>query len=86
MDIYILTLKTGKLLRSTVNKITKDKISENRPYLDIIEVEIVNCNIANNDYKQDSRVLHTLVPNTNKYQQISYFQDIYLEFSNIVKY
>ena len=86
MDIYILTLKTGKLLRSTVNKITKDKISENRPYLDIIEVEIVNCNIANNDYKQDSRVLHTLVPNTNKYQQTSYFQDIYLEFSNIVKY
>ena len=46
-----------KLLESTESKITKDKNSENVPYLEIIEVVLVHCNIVNNDYQQDSRVL-----------------------------
>ena len=29
----------------------------------ITEVLLVHCNIVSNDYKQDSRVLHTFVPN-----------------------
>ena len=33
------------------------------PHLEIIEVVLVHCNIVNNDYKQDSRVLHTFVSN-----------------------
>ena len=45
-----------KLLRSTENKITKDKNSENVPHLEITEVVLVHCNIVNNDYQQDSRV------------------------------
>ena len=52
-----------KLLRSTENKITKDKNGENVPHLEITEVVLVHCNIVNNDYQQDSRVLYTFVPN-----------------------
>ena len=52
-----------KLLRSTKNKITKDKNGENVPHLEITEVVLVHCNIVNNDYQQDSRVLYTFVPN-----------------------
>ena len=52
-----------KLLGSTKNKITKDKNGENVPHLEITEVVLVHCNIVNNDYQQDSRVLYTSVPN-----------------------
>ena len=52
-----------KLLGSTENKITKDKKGENVPHLEITEVVLVNCNIVNNDYQQDSRVVYTFVPN-----------------------
>ena len=48
---------------STENKITKDKNGENVPHLEITEVVLVHCNIVNNDYQQDSRLLYTLVPN-----------------------
>ena len=34
-----------------------------RPHLDITEVVLVHCNIANNDYQQDSRALYTFAPN-----------------------
>ena len=52
-----------KLLGSTKNKIGKDKNSENVPHLEIIEVALVHCNIVNNDYQQDSRVLYIFVSN-----------------------
>ena len=52
-----------KLLGSTKNKITKDKNGENVPRLEITEAVLVHCNIVNNDYQQDSRVLHTFLPN-----------------------
>ena len=52
-----------KLLGSTENKITKDKNGENVPHLEITEVVLVHCNIVNNDYQQDARVLYTFVPN-----------------------
>ena len=58
-----LTPETMKLLGSTGNKITKDKNRENVSYLEITEVVVVHCNIVNNDYWQDSRVLYTFVPN-----------------------
>ena len=51
-----------KLLGSTENKITKGKNGEN-VHLEITEVVLVHCNIVNNDYQQDSRVLYTFVPN-----------------------
>ena len=52
-----------KLLGSTENNITKDKNCENIPHLEITEVILVHCNMVNNDYQQDSRVLYTFVPN-----------------------
>ena len=56
-------LKQCKLLGSTENKITKDENGENAPHLEITEVVLVHCNIVNNDYQQDLRVLYTFVPN-----------------------
>ena len=56
------TRETMKLLGSTKNKITKDRNGENVPHLKIKKVVLIHCNIANNDYHQDSRVLYTLVP------------------------
>ena len=52
-----------KLLGSTESKITKDKNGENVPHLEITEAVLVHCNIVNNDYQQDPRVLYNFVPN-----------------------
>ena len=52
-----------KLFQSTKSKITKDENGENVPHLEITEVVLIHCNIVNNDYQQDSRVLYTFVPN-----------------------
>ena len=52
-----------KLLESTKNKITKNKNGEDVPNIEITEVVLVHCNIVNNDYQQDSRILYTFVPN-----------------------
>ena len=51
-----------KLLGSTKSKITKDKNGENVPHLEITEVVLVDCDIVNHDYQQDSRALYTFVP------------------------
>ena len=51
-----------RLLGSTEKKI-KDKNGENITHLDIAEVVLVHCNIVNNEYQQDSRVLFTFLPN-----------------------
>ena len=61
--LELLTPETIKLLESTKNKITKDKNGENVPHLEITEVVLIHCNIVNNDYQQDSRVLYTFAPN-----------------------
>ena len=52
-----------KLLVSTESKITIDKNGEFLPHLEITEVVLVHCNIVDNDYQRDSRVLYTFVPN-----------------------
>ena len=33
------------------------------PHLEITEIALVHCNIVNNYYKQDSKVLYTFAPN-----------------------
>ena len=50
-----------KLLGSTKTNITKDKNGENVPYLEIIEVILIHCNVVNNSNQQNSRVLYTFV-------------------------
>ena len=52
-----------KLLENTKNKITKDKNGKNIWHFEITKVLLVHCNIVNNDYQQDLRVLYTFVPN-----------------------
>ena len=52
-----------KLFGSNISKITKDKNGENMPKLEIMEVVLVHCNIVNNDYEQDSKVLYIFIPN-----------------------
>ena len=61
--LELLTKETMKLLGSTESKITKDKNGENVPQFEITEIVLVHCNMVNNDYQQDSRVLYTFVPN-----------------------
>ena len=59
----LLTPETMELLASTKNRITKDENGENISHLEITEVVLVHCNIVNNDYQQDSRILYTFIPN-----------------------
>ena len=46
-----------KLSGSAESKITKDKNGKNVPHL-----VLVHCNLLNNDYQQNSRILFTFVP------------------------
>ena len=44
-------------------------MEKNVPYLEITEVVLIQCNVVNNSYLQNSRVLYTFVPN----KSIRYF-------------
>ena len=75
--------ETMKLLGSTESKITKDKNGEKVPHLDIVELVLVHCNLVNNDYQQDSRILYTFVLNKNIWRlleisptNLSFFKNI----------
>ena len=82
--LELLTKETMKLLGSTKNKITKNKNGENVPHLEITEVVLVHCNMVNNDYHQDSRVLYTFFPNKSfgSLLVISPSNDIFLKTFN----
>ena len=56
--LQLLTPETMKLLGSA-----EDKNSENVPCLEVVELVLVHCNLVNNDYQQDSRILYAFVPN-----------------------
>ena len=45
--------ETKELLASTRNKITKDENGDNVPHLEITEVILVHCKIANDNYQQN---------------------------------
>ena len=73
-----------RLPGSTKNKITKNENGENVPHLEITEVVLVHCNIVNNDYQQDSRVLYTFVSNKpfGSLLEISPINHIFLKIFN----
>ena len=50
-----------QLFGTTENKISKGRNGESVPHLGITKV--FHCNIVDNDYQQDSKVLYTFVPN-----------------------
>ena len=52
-----------KLLGSTESKITKDKNGEEVSHIKLVELVLLHCNLVNNDYQQDSRILYTFVQN-----------------------
>ena len=39
----------------------KDKNGENVPYVEITEVVLIHCNVANNSYQENSKVLYIFV-------------------------
>ena len=57
------TPETMKLRWSTKTKITNDDIGENETNLEVTGVTLVHCNIVNNDYQQDPRILNIFVRN-----------------------
>ena len=83
-SLELLSSEAMKLLGSTENKITKDRNGENVLHLEITEVVLVHCNIVNNDYQQNSRVLYTFVPNKpfGTLLEISPASHIFLETFN----
>ena len=54
------------------------------PHLQITEVVLVDCNLVNNDYQQDSRILYTFVPDKpfGSLLEISPKNHIFLETFN----
>ena len=72
-----------KLLGSTKSKITKDENGRNVPYLEITEVLLVHCNIVNNNYQQNSRVLYTFIPNKSFGQLLDISPQKVYSFKNI---
>ena len=56
----MLTAETMALPGSTKNKITQDENGVNLPRAEITEI---HCNIVNDDYQQDLRVLYTFLSN-----------------------
>ena len=61
--LELLTSEAMKLLGSTKSKITKNKNGGNVSHLEITEVILIHRNTVNNDDQQNSRVLHTVIPN-----------------------
>ena len=57
------TPETRKLFCSTMKLIDKIKDEENVPSLEVIEVVLVQCNLVDNRYQQQSEVLYTFTPN-----------------------
>ena len=56
------TPETVKLFGKTKSKITKNENADNVPNLENTEIILVHCNVANNNYQQNSRGLHTCAP------------------------
>ena len=61
--LELLTPETMELLGSTECKITGEKSHENVPHLEFNELVLIHCNIVDNSYQQNSRILYTFVPN-----------------------
>ena len=82
--LELLTPETMNLLGSTESKINKNKNGENVPHLEVVELVLVHCNLVNNDYQQDSRILFTSVPNKlfGSLLEISPTNHVFLETFN----
>ena len=59
------------MLGSVKKDIDKDKDGEDLPKLESVAVVLVHCNLVNNSYLQESKVLFTFVPNKQFCQLIT---------------
>ena len=82
--LELLTSETMKLLGSTESKITRDKNGENVPHLEVVDLVLFHCNLVNNDYQQDSRILFTFAPSKTfgSLLEISQTNHVYLKTFN----
>ena len=64
------TLETMKLFSSANKLIDKEKNGWNVPSLEVVEVVSVQCNIVDNQYKQNSEVLLTFTPSKSCADQL----------------
>ena len=60
--LELLTPEIVKLLGRAESKKIKDKNGENVLHLEIVELVLIHCNLVNNNYQQNSRILYTFVP------------------------
>ena len=67
--LELFSKETMKLLGSKSNSIDGDKNSELVLKLESADLILVHCNVVNNSYQQDSKVVFTFVPN-KKYGQL----------------
>ena len=56
------TPETMKLFGSTKKLINKTKNGEKVPSLEVLEVDLVQCNLIDHQYQQKSEVLYTFTP------------------------
>ena len=78
-----------KLVGRTESKITKDKNGENVSHLEINEAVLFHCNIVNNDYWHDLKVLYTFISNKLFSQLVDITQkkfDIFKTFNSDFSY
>ena len=95
--VYILKRHWGKtgnpsitIYINKIENILEFKIKTGRITWKILEVVLVHCNIINNNYQQDSRVLYTSIPNKSCGQlrdisnkNVAFFKTVNSEFSYI---
>ena len=72
-----------KLPGSTKKDVDKDKVGENVPKLESVEVILVDCNLVKNDYQHTSKFLFTFVPN-KEFGQLIYISPHSLTMMNTV--
>ena len=61
--LELLSKEIMQSLGSSSNTTDSDKDGELVPKLEVVEVDLVHCNLVNNTYQQASKVLFTFVPN-----------------------
>ena len=54
--LELLTVETMRLLGSGKKEVDKDKDGKNVPKLEYVEVVLIYCNLAKNDYQHTSKV------------------------------
>ena len=55
--LELLTVETMRLLGSGKKEVNKDKDGKNVPKLEYVEVVLIYCNLAKNDYQHTSKVV-----------------------------